>query len=409
MKVRKPNAVIYFVVYILVFPLMKLLFRLEVDRTGYVPPKGAFIAVSNHSSFMDFLIVMLSLYPHKVNAVTAQKFFLFKPLHKLLPMMGCIPKNLFDPDVRSIIGITSVIKSGGKVLLFPEGRCACDGVYAGMHKSTGKLIKKLGVPVVSCSVDGAYKCMPFWRGGIRTGRVRIILADLFSTDELQSLSIDDINNSIDKRLGRDEDPTPRKPFRTSGARRLAEGLQYILYWCPKCGQEFTTETEGCIIRCTSCGNAAILDRDAVLHPVSDSVVPNSIHEWYKEQARYEAQKLNEEMEPVCVRVNVRLPSDVPGNGMLESGSGVTSLSPDGWRYEGELKGERVSLFFPIDTVPALPIDPNDVFQIYAHGTFYMFSPEEKRRCVKYSVIGECAYWKFVKNAQMTPRKDGGFC
>ena len=409
MRVKKPNAVVYFVVYILVFPLMKLLFRLEVDRTGYVPPKGAFIAVSNHSSFMDFLVVMLSLYPHRVNAVTAQKFFFFKPLHKLLPLMGCIPKNLFDPDVRSIIGIKSALKSGGSVLLFPEGRCACDGVYAGMHKSTGKLIKKLGVPVVSCSVDGAYKCMPFWRRGIRTGRVRIILADLFSTDDLQSLSIDEINNAIDRRLGRDDDPPPRKPFRTSGARRLAEGLQYILYWCPKCGQEFTTETEGCIIRCTACGNAATLDRDAVLHPISDSFVPCGIHEWYKEQARYEAQKLHEEMEPVCVRVNVRLPSDVPGNGMVESGSGVASLSPDGWRYDGELKGELVSLFFPIDTVPALPIDPNDVFQIYAHGTFYMFSPEEKRRCIKYSVIGECAYWKFAKNIQMTPRKDSGFC
>ena len=410
MKVKNPNSVIYFIVYILIFPLMKLLFRLEVDRRGYVPPEGAFIAVSNHSSFMDFLVVMLSLYPHKVNAVAAQKFFLYKPLHKLLPLMGCIPKNLFDPDVRSIIGIKNVLKNGGKILLFPEGRCACDGVYAGMHRSTGKLIKKLGVPVVSCSVDGAYKCMPFWRKGIRAGRVRIILSNLFSCEDIQTLSVDDINNALDKRLSRDEDPPPRKPFRTSRARRLAEGLQYILYWCPKCGQEFTTETEGCVIRCTACGNAASLDRDAVLSPISaDSVVPADIHEWYKEQARYEAQKLHDDMEPISVRVSVRLPSDVPGGGMIESGSGIASLSPDGWRYDGELKGEQVSLFFPIDTVPALPIDPNDVFQIYAHGTFYMFSPEEKKQCIKYSVIGECAYWKFAKNVQMTPRKDSGFC
>ena len=410
MKVRKPNSVIYFFVYILFFPLIKMLFHLQIDRSGYKPPKGAYIAVSNHSSFVDFLVVMLSLYPDKVNAVAAQKFFLYKPLHKLLPMMGCIPKNLFDPDVRSIIGIKGVLKSGGQILLFPEGRCACDGVYAGMHKSTGKLIKKLGVPVVSCSVDGAYKCMPFWRDGIRNGRVRIILSNLFSSDDLQALSVEDINNALDKRLGRDEDPPPRKPFRTSRERRLAEGLQNILYWCPKCDQEFSTETKGCVIRCTACGNAASLDRNAVLSPISaDSVVPEDIHEWYKEQARYEAQKLHDDMEPVKVRVNVRLPSDVAGGGMIECGSGIASLSPDGWRYDGELKGEHVSLFFPIDTVPALPFDPNDNFQIYAHGTFYMLTPVEQRQCVKYSVIGECAYWKFAKNVQMTPRKDSGFC
>ena len=84
---------------------MKLLFRLKVDRKNYDPPKGPFVVVSNHVSFMDFLLVMLSLYPRRLNAVAAQKFYFYRPLDKLLPMMGCIPKNLFDPDVRSIIRI----------------------------------------------------------------------------------------------------------------------------------------------------------------------------------------------------------------------------------------------------------------------------------------------------------------
>jgi hypothetical protein len=105
---------------------------------------------------------------------------------------------------------------------------------------------------------------------------------------------------------------------------------------------------------------------------------------------------------------VRLPSDIPGGGVIDCGSGTVSLSPDGWRYDGQLKDEQVNLFFPIDTVPALPFDPNDVFQIYAHGTFYMFEPKKKRQCIKYAVIGECAYWKFAKNVEMTPGKDSGF-
>jgi len=359
---------------------------------------------------MDFLVVMLALYPVRMNAITAQKFFLYKPLHKLLPMMGCIPKNLFDPDIRSIIGIKTVLKSGGKILLFPEGRCACDGVYAGMHRSTGKLIKKLGVTVISCSVDGAYNCMPFWRPGFRAGRVRITIADLFTPDNLEALSVDEINESIDKRLGRDEDPPvrPDKPLQTFGRKRLAEGLQYILYWCPKCGEEFTTETKGCFIWCSACNNAAKVERDLTLIPNDGSIVPGDVHSWYKEQARREASLLHEDMEPVCVCVNVLLPSDIPGGGMSICGSGIISLLPEGWYYKGSLNNESVSLFFSIDTVPALPIDPNDVFQIYAHGTFYMFSPESKRQCVKYSVIGECAYWKFASSVQMTPRKDSGF-
>jgi len=401
MKVKRPNSVIYFLVYIFFYPLLKLLFHLEVDKKNYNPPKGPFIVVCNHSSFVDFLIVMLSLYPIKVNAITAQKFFLYKPLHKLLPMMGCIPKNLFDPDIRSIIGIKTVLKRGDRVLLFPEGRCAYDGVYAGMHKSTGKLIKKLNVPVISASIGGAYKCMPFWRDGIRNGRSRIVLADLLSPDDLKSLSVDEINTAIDKRLNRENEAPPKKPFCTFGTRRLAEGLQFILYWCPKCNKEFTLETKDCSILCTACGNSAELDREMMLKPTPESVIPDDIPAWYQQQANYEAQKLHENMEPITERVNVLLPSDEQGGGMSVCGSGEISLSPKGWRYEGELKGETVDLFFPIDTVPALPIDPNDVFQIYAHGTFYMFSPEDKIRCIKYSVIGECAYWKFASPVQMT--------
>jgi len=409
MKVKKPNAVIYFIVYILIFPLMKLLFRLKVDRSGYTPPKGPFIVLSNHSAFMDFVIVMLSLYPRRFNAVTAQKYFLFKPLNKLLPMMGCIPKNLFDPDVRSIIGIKTVLKRGDNILLFPEGRCECDGFYAGIHKSTGKLIKKLGIPVVSCYIEGAYKCMPFWRDKIRTGRVRITISNMFSQDELQKLSIDEINNAIDAGLSGDYALPPHKPFQTFKTRRLAEGLQNILYWCPGCGQEFKLKTKGCQIYCTECGNTAEIDREMMIHPISGSIAPETIHAWYRDQALYEAQQLHKDMEPISTNVDVRLPSNVPGSGMDTCGSGIIKLDPKGWHFEGELRGEQVNLFFPIDTVPALPIDPNDVFQIYANGTFYMFVPEDRQKCIKYSVIGECAYWKFASNIQMTPRKDSGFC
>ena len=401
MKVKRPNPVIYFLVFIFFYPLLKILFRLEVDKKNYNPPKGPFIVVCNHSSFVDFLIIMLSLYPIKVNAITAQKFFLYKPLHKLLPMMGCIPKNLFDPDIRSIIGIKTVLKRGDRVLLFPEGRCAYDGVYAGMHKSTGKLIKKLDVPVIGSSIDGAYKCMPFWRKGLRRGRARVVISDLISPDELKSLSVDEINHTIDMCLNRENEHPPRKPFRTSGTRQLAEGLQFILYWCPKCNREFTMETEDCTIRCTACGNSAILDRDMNLIPAVDSVVPKDIPTWYREQAVYEAKQLHDDMEPITEKVNVLLPSDIPGGGMSVCGSGTIYLDSKGWRFNGVLKGEDTDLFFPIDTVPALPIDPNDVFQIYAHGTFYMFSPEDKQRCIKYSVIGECAYWKFASPVQMT--------
>ncbi|MCL2773262.1 MAG: 1-acyl-sn-glycerol-3-phosphate acyltransferase [Oscillospiraceae bacterium] len=407
-KVKKPNGILYFLVYIFIYPFLKIMFRLKVDRTNYRPPKGPFIVLSNHTSFMDFLLTMLTIYPLRLNAVAAQKFFLYKPLNKLLPLMGCIPKNLFDPDIRSVIGIKSVIKRGGRILLFPEGRCTVDGPYMGMDKTTGILIKSLGVPVISCHIDGAYTCMPFWRKGIRFGRERVTLANLFTAEDMESMSADEINAAIDRSLSGMNTPAPSKPLRVFKEKRLLEGLQNIIYYCPKCGREFTLETKGNTIYCTACGNTATMDCYAKLIPTQGSIIPKSVHDWYKEQAVYEMQFLKEDMEPIKVQVTVRMPLK-EANGIEPCGNGTLWLDPKGWHYDGQLLSEEVHLFFPIEMVPAMPFDPNDNFQIYSNGSFYSFTSENACACAKYATIGECAYWRFAPAVQMTPGYDSGFC
>ena len=407
MKVKRPNAVLYFLVYIILYPLLKLLFRLKVNRENYDPPKGPFIVISNHVSFMDFLLVMLSFYPRRLNAVAAQKFYFYRPLNKLLPIMGCIPKNLFDPDVRAIIGVKRVLAEGGRILLFPEGRCTVAGAYMGIHKSTGKLIKSLGVPVMSCHIEGAYTCMPFWRKGLRLGRERLTLANLFSKDDLQSFTIDEINEAIDARLGGVDTPPPRKQFCTFTSRRLAEGLHNILYWCPKCGRELTLETKDADIRCTACGNAIKIDKTARLIPAPGSVAPENIQSWYREQSRYESALLSEDMKPIRVQVTVRIPLK-EAEGLAPCGTGTLWLEPKGWHYDGKLSGNEVTMFFPIETVPAIPFDPNDNFQIYSKGAFYAFTPEDGRLCSKFATVGECAYWRFASRVQMTKSQENGF-
>jgi predicted RNA-binding Zn-ribbon protein involved in translation (DUF1610 family) len=389
---------------------MKLCFRLKVDRKELVLPKGPYIVLANHKTMLDFLFVMLPLYPRRLNAVTAQKFFLYRPLHKLLPMMGCIPKNMFDPDIRSVVGIKTILKRGDSVLLFPEGRCSANNEYVGISKATGKLLKKLGVPVISCYIEGVGVCAPHWRKGVRFGRTRVTYKNLFSEEALKSLSIDEINTAIGARLSGEEGVSPPdKPFHTSRARKLAEGLHYILYWCPKCGLEYTTETEGNTIRCSACGNAADLDRGANLIPAADGVIPEGrVSSWFREQVRNEMKSLSEDMEPISEKVEVYLPAAKPGAGTEVCGIGTVRLDPKGWYYDGELSGEQVNLFFPVETVPALSYDHHENFQIYSNGVYYMFVPDDKRRCLKYVILGECIHWKFSSRKLLTHGRNSGY-
>jgi 1-acyl-sn-glycerol-3-phosphate acyltransferase len=410
MKVKRPNAVIYFIAYVFFYPALKVCFRLKVDRKNLKLPKGPYIVLANHMTMVDFLKVMLPLYPQRLNAVTSQKYFLHSPLHKLLPLMGCIPKNMFDPDIRSVVGMKTVVKRGDKILLFPEGRCSSSNDYVGINKATGKLIKKLGIPVISCYIEGANICIPHWRKGFRFGRTRVTYASLFTEEELKKLTVDDINAAIGKRLSGEEGVSPpNKPFQTFGTKRLTEGLHMVLYWCPKCGREYTMESERNTIRCTACGNSADMDRYAKLIPAPDAIIPdNSISSWFRDQVRYEMKSLSDDMEPITESVNVWMPAEKPGAGIVECGKGEIRLDPKGWYFSGELSGEQTDLFFPVETIPAMTYEHNTNFQIYSNGFYYTFVPEDVKKCLKYVILAECAHWKFSSRHAMTPGKNSGF-
>jgi len=405
---KRPNAVLYFVAFVLVYPVMKLLFGLEGCRKNIRLPKGPFVVLANHTTVIDFILVTLPFYPRRLNVVTAHKYFLNGSLARLLKSLGCIPKTQFDPDVRSVKSIRSVLKRGDNILMFPEGRCSNDGSFTGIHKSTGKFIKFLGVPVMACYIEGAYTCAPHWRKGVRAGRVRLSISELFSAEETSSLSADEINEAICARLSGADLPPPGKPLRTRGSRNLAEGLHRILYWCPKCGSEQTLDSAGNSIFCTACGNRALMDRDAKLTPSPGSVAPDSVRGWYREQTRYETGRLSEDMAPVCERVTVRMPAGGIGRGVEQCGAGTLRMGPAGWRYDGELRGEQVSLFFPVESVPVMAYEYDDSFQLYINGECYMFAPEDLRKCVNYSLIGECAHRRFSSRVQLTPGQNDGF-
>ncbi|MCL2828075.1 MAG: 1-acyl-sn-glycerol-3-phosphate acyltransferase [Oscillospiraceae bacterium] len=399
--VKTPNGALYLIVYLLFYPLLKLFFRLEVDRSEYHPPKGPFLILANHLAYMDFVLVMLAVYPHRLNAVTARKYFFYPTLHRLLPFMGCIPKTQFAPDVQAVKGILEVIRRGNRVLIFPEGRSSTDGAYMGVLKATGKLVKKLEVPVVSCQLDGAYTCMPYWRRGIRLGRLRVTLSNLFDPEDTQRLTVDELNDQINARLSGADSRIPEKPLTLFRARRLAEGLHNVLYFCTVCKREFTLETEGNIIHCTACGNAAEMDRTAKLNPLPGSAVPETIDKWHRAQIAHEMQAIHENMAPIKIPVHVRMPA-APGKEMKQCGQGTLWLDATGWRYEGMLHGETVNLFFPIETVPVISYDAAGHLQICASSNFYMFAPEGgPRTVVKYALIGECLYWRYAPLVQIT--------
>ncbi|MCL2865347.1 MAG: 1-acyl-sn-glycerol-3-phosphate acyltransferase [Lachnospiraceae bacterium] len=399
LKVKSPNPMIYGMAYILLYPFIKLFFNLKVDRRDYKPMDGSYIILCNHTSYMDFLLIMLAMYPQRLNAVAAQMFFFYKPLHKLLAMMGCIPKNLFDPDPRTIKSIQYVLNRGGKILIFPEGRCSVDGKYMGMHEATGKLIKMFRVPVVSCYVEGAYNCYPMWRRWASYGQIKMTLRNVLTKEQCKSFPVAEINQIINDSLSGVSLPKPTRPLKVFFGMNRAKGLESLLYYCPNCGKEFTLRTKGNYIYCKECGNTAKVNREGRLQTVGSSKIPDTIVKWHKLQINYEKSFLVRDIFPKGIQVTVRSRSK-KGSNLMSCGRGVLRLDQFGWHFKGELYGGQVNLFFPIEVVPAIPFIPNGSFHIYDKGVFLAFTPENPKSIIKYVTLGECVYWMYGERVQM---------
>ena len=191
-------------------------------------------------------------------------------------------------------------------------------------------------------------------------------------------------------------------------RRLTEGLEGVIYFCPKCKDEFTLKAQDNIIVCLSCGNIAEMDRYArlvSLAPSGDGCIPETVQQWYLEQLDYEGQQLDKAAFDSSAFIDIEADVSMllcPGKGLELCGRGRVSLSRSGWDFDGVLSGENVRLHFPIDAVPAIPFDPSDNFQIYANGVIYAFTPADNpKACVKCAIVGELAYWRFASHVQMT--------
>jgi len=116
-------------------------FKTEIDK------KSQFIMISNHASRMDYIYTGIPMLPARMNFVAGYNEFFRSHLQGVFSILRVIPKRNFVPDNYTIREINRVIKSGGNIMIFPEGMSSISGANQPIAIGTGKLIKHYKLPV----------------------------------------------------------------------------------------------------------------------------------------------------------------------------------------------------------------------------------------------------------------------
>ena len=263
----------------------------------FVNHEGPIIVISNHESYLDPMITNKLTKARPANFVTGEFVFRAPAWGHWFKLGGAIPKKQFVVDTAAVKAMMKVMKRNGVLIVYPEATRHVDGKSVTFDDGIARLAKKAGASIYIEHIHGAYLTWPRWsQSGMRKGKITSEFVKKIYSDEVKSLSVEELQQKILDAVNYDENEWNREHKVEFKSKRLAAGLQNIAYACPRCGHEFTMRFldsgKRDLIQCCECGNAVRYLPTGLLEKADPQcVIFDDLHKW----AEWERGIINEEL------------------------------------------------------------------------------------------------------------------
>ena len=139
----------------LLIPVFLLFYNYRVIGRENIPRNGAYIVCANHFSYLDPILVGISL-PNRMHFMAKVELFKNIFLRALLNGLGAFPVKRGEADIKSIKTSLKLLKNGKVLALFPEGtRNRSEELVA--EPGIAMLAIKSKVPIVPVAIISSYK------------------------------------------------------------------------------------------------------------------------------------------------------------------------------------------------------------------------------------------------------------
>lgn len=136
--------------------------------------EGSAIVAANHVSFLDPPFIGQAF--DEPLYFFARKTLFDHPLAGwLLKEWQSIPIDRDKPDTASLKATIRLLKSGKKVLMFPEGTRSPDGSLQPAEAGVGLFLAKTGAPVLPVRIFGTYEAYPRGARFLRPSSITLVV------------------------------------------------------------------------------------------------------------------------------------------------------------------------------------------------------------------------------------------
>lgn len=337
----------------------------KINKKNVKGLKGPYILLCNHNSFLDFKVATRSVFPRRSTYIVAVDGFINR--EGIMRNVGCFMKRKFVSDIKLVKQIKHSLEVNQTVCqIYPEARYSLVGIQSMLPDSLGKLIKLMKYPVVTLIGHGHHLRQPFWNLKKRKVRTTADMTQIVTQEEINSLSIDEINDRIKAAFKYDDYKYQLENNIRIKEKFRAEGLEKPLYICPHCKQEFKMKTKGNKIWCDSCQETYEMDELGRLANINGNTMFSHIPDWFE----WERKQVKEEIESGKYDVELDVDIDMLPNstGYYRIGEGKLYHNSNGYH----LIGENLDIIKPVIANFGVHIE----YDYFGRGNCISFSTKE---------------------------------
>ena len=254
----KRHKILWKIIRFIASPILRPIYKYSCQLAPKL--ESPYLVLSNHNTDLDPGLVALS-FPQQMYFVASEHVYRAGFASKVLRyVFEPIAKRKGTADTVTVMKTIRALREGKNVCLFPEGQKSFDGRTGQINIATGKLVKASKASLITYKLEGGYFTTPRWGYGIRKGKMYGSIVNIYTKEDLDKLSPEEITDLIKKDLWEDAyQRQSENPIAYKG-KNLAKGLEHAFCVCPKCKKIDTISSIKNKVFCTSCDFSATIDK-----------------------------------------------------------------------------------------------------------------------------------------------------